>query len=99
VIDRLFVARQMLVAEVGEAGQARLEKASAPLAGDGFAHSIAVLYASRAGVGAFEAGTIDEWALVPDFVENRAAREMVAGSRAALAAMRTILLPGGAPRR
>ena len=96
--DRLFVARQMIVAEVGEAGQARLERATVALAGEGFAHAVAVAYAERAGIGRCAAGAVDEAALVPAFVENGAARSMVAGSRAALAAMRAILLPVDAPK-
>ena len=34
-------ARQMIVAEIGDAGQARLKAAAAPLAGVGLAHEIA----------------------------------------------------------
>jgi hypothetical protein len=93
VTNRLQFVRQMLVAEVGEAGQARLEAATFALAGDGLAHQIAQAYAARAGVGSVVQGPIDEGALVPSFVENAAARSVVAGSRAALAAMRAILLP------
>jgi hypothetical protein len=84
----------MIVAEVGEDGQSRLEAATAALDGDGLAHAIAREYAARAGVGTIVAGAFDESRLAPSFVENSAARSVVAGSRAALAAMRAVLLPG-----
>jgi hypothetical protein len=81
----------MLVAEIGEAGQARLAQAVAPLSGDGLAHEIATAYASRAGIGRVVRGAIDERSLVPAFLEEPAVRSVVAGSRAALAAIRRAL--------
>jgi hypothetical protein len=81
----------MLVAEIGEAGQARLGDAKAALAGDGLAHAIAAAYASRAGVGSVVAGPLDEAALAPAFLEEPSARAVVAGSRAALASLRAAL--------
>jgi hypothetical protein len=98
VTDRVLVARQMIVAEVGEAGQARLEEATVPLAGEGLAHEIACAYAARSGVGAIVPGPLDETALAPAFLECRAARSVVAGSRAALAALRAVLLPADTSR-
>jgi molybdopterin/thiamine biosynthesis adenylyltransferase len=84
-------ARQMLVAEIGEAGQARLKAATASLSGVGLEHEIATAYAVRAGIGTVQPGRIDEEALAPAFLELRAARAVAAGSRAALAAMREAL--------
>jgi hypothetical protein len=87
---RRFV-RQILVAEIGEAGQARLADAVSPVSGDGLAHEIATAYASRAGVGSVVPGPLDEAALAPAFLEDPAARAVVAGSRAALASLRAAL--------
>jgi len=94
--DRSRYARQMLVAEVGEAGQDRLAQATVALGGEGLDHLIACAYARRAGVGAIVDGPLDDAALAPPFVATPAIRSVVAGSRAALAAMRAVLLPGGA---
>jgi hypothetical protein len=81
----------MLLAEIGEEGQARLERAAMDLGGEGLAHEIAAAYALRAGAGRVGPGSIDEAALAPAFVEHGPARAVVAGSRAALAAMRSAL--------
>lgn len=91
-------ARQMLVAEVGDIGQERLARATVALFGDGLAHRIACAYAERAGVGEIISGPLDEAALAPPFVMNPATRAVVAGARAALAAMRAVLLPAGGAR-
>jgi hypothetical protein len=90
--DASRYVRQMLVAEIGEAGQARLQAATFPLVGKGLLYEIACAYATRGGVGSLAPGALDEASLVPAFVENPAARSMVAGSRAALAAMRRVIL-------
>jgi hypothetical protein len=92
----LRFARQMLLAEIGEAGQRRLEGATAPIAGVGLAHEVGEAYARRAGMGRIVAGPIDA-ALAPSFLENEAARAVVSGSRAALAAIRRTVL--GEPRQ
>ena len=84
-------ARQVLVAEIGEAGQARLAGAAARLSGAGLANEIAIAYAVRAGIGRVEPGPVDEAALAPAFLQMRAAREVLAGSRAALSAIREAL--------
>ncbi|HEX9297507.1 MAG TPA: hypothetical protein VF881_16810 [Polyangiaceae bacterium] len=89
--DRRRFVRQMLVAEIGERGQVRLERATAALAGEGLCHEIAVAYAGRAGISRVVAGAIDESRLAPTFVENAAARAVVAGSRAALSSLRAAL--------
>jgi len=83
--------RQMLVGEIGQAGQARIARAAAPLSGVGLCHEIAVSYAERAGVGSVTPGAIDEASLAPSFLTNAAARAVVAGSRAALASLRAAL--------
>jgi hypothetical protein len=88
----------MLVAEVGEAGQERLAQATVALGGEGLDHFIACAYAERAGVGAIVDGPLDHAALAPPFLDIPAARSVVAGARAALGALRAVLLPG-APLR
>jgi len=86
----LCYARQMILVEIGENGQRLLEAASADLGGVGLDHEVATAYAARAGIGNIGPGAIDG-ALAPSFLENSATRAMVAGSRAALSAMRTAL--------
>jgi hypothetical protein len=80
----------MLVAEIGDAGQARLEASTALVAGEGLAHEVAAAYASRAGIGKVERGPVDD-GLAPAFLVEPAARAVVAGSRAALASIRAAL--------
>jgi hypothetical protein len=81
----------MLLAEIGQKGQERLEKGVARLAGQGLCHEIASSYAVRAGIGRVVPGTLDEAALAPSFVRGSATRAVVAGSRAALLALRAAL--------
>ena len=83
-------ARQIIVDGVGEDGQRRLAEATAPVLGSGLAHEIATSYASRAGVGRIVPGSIDP-ALETGFLELGAARDVVAGSRAALATIRRVI--------
>jgi len=90
VSDSLRYARQVLLVEIGDRGQRLLAAATAPVGGDGLDHEIAEAYARRAGIGTVVAGDIDS-ALAPSFLENAAARAMVAGSRAALSAVRAAL--------
>jgi molybdopterin/thiamine biosynthesis adenylyltransferase len=81
--------RQMLLPEIGIEGQARIGQATAAVAGASPAHAVARLYAEGAGFGAVTAGAIDAAALAPEaIVTSPAAREVLAGSRAALAAIR-----------
>src|SRR5262249_20476148 len=96
VNDLRRFARQMIVEGVGEEGQRRLAEVTARVAGSGLAHEIATSYASRAGVGTIEPGTIDP-ALGSAFLELEAARAVVAGSRAALAVIRGAILGGAVP--
>ena len=88
--QQLRYARQLLLVEIGENGQRLLQAASADLGGVGLDHEVAVAYATRAGIGNIGCGAIDG-TLAPSFLENPAARAVVAGSRAALSAMRTAL--------
>lgn len=84
--------RQVLLPEIGEAGQRRIEASSARVAGDGLAHEIAALYAAGAGFGAVTAGAVDVALLAPpDVVASASAREVLAGARAALSEMRRAL--------
>jgi hypothetical protein len=88
----------MLLAEIGERGQARLEEAVARVGGDGLCHQIAASYAARAGIGQILLGPIDETELAPSFLEHGATRAVVAGARAALASLRAAIgLDGEAP--
>jgi len=92
-------ARQMLLAEIGEEGQRRLGAAVAAVAGPGLRHEIATSYARRAGIGDVAAGTVDESALAPSFLELPATRAVVAGSRAALSVLRAAVLSQGGANR
>jgi hypothetical protein len=90
--------RQVLLPEIGEAGQRRLEAATAAVAqpdggGEGaLGHEVASAYALGAGFASVTPGPIDRAALAPEaIVATPAAREVLAGARAALAAMRSAL--------
>jgi hypothetical protein len=81
--------RQMLLPEIGIEGQARIGQATAAVGGASPAHAVARLYAEGAGFLAIAAGPIDVAALAPSsIVSSPAAREVLAGSRAALVAIR-----------
>jgi hypothetical protein len=80
----------MLLVEIGEKGQRLLEAATAQLGGMGLEHEVAEAYARRAGIGNVVPGAIDG-ARAPSFLKNPAARAVVAGSRAALSALRATL--------
>ncbi|XXX73510.1 hypothetical protein WMF30_38300 [Sorangium sp. So ce134] len=91
--------RQVLLAEIGPEGQARLGAATARVLGGGggggappLAHEVAERYARGAGFGALAEGAIDVDALAPAaLVASPAARAVLAGARAALAEMRAAL--------
>ncbi|MFT3776160.1 MAG: hypothetical protein QM820_63260 [Minicystis sp.] len=84
--------RQVLLPEIGEAGQRRLGASEAAVGGEGIAHEVAARYAEGAGFAAIVAGPVDVEALAPQaIVRTTAAREVLAGSRAALAEMRRAL--------
>ena len=85
--------RQVLLPEIGEAGQRRLGAATAAVAGAGLAHEVAVRYVEAAGFGAVLPGPIDVEALAPaEIVTNASARDVLAGARAALAELRRAAL-------
>jgi molybdopterin/thiamine biosynthesis adenylyltransferase len=87
--------RQELLAEVGAAGQRRIESATARVAGAGLAHEVAALYAERAGFAAVTPGEIDVDVLAPAAIlRSPPARQVLAGARAALHAMRRALAEG-----
>jgi hypothetical protein len=84
--------RQVLLPEVGEGGQRRIEAASAAVAGEGLAHEVASRYALGAGFAGVVPGPIDVDALAPaELLADKNAREILAGARAALAEMRRAL--------
>jgi hypothetical protein len=93
VSDPLRYGRQMMLPEIGDAGQAKLARAVVALGGEGLSHEIAASYAERAGVGQVVAGPIDEAALAPSFLRHAATRAVVSGARAALSALRGALEP------
>lgn len=93
-------ARQILLAEVGRDGQARLLDATANLAGDGLAHEVAARYAERAGFRGLEAGHLAVAELAPSsIVTNDAARAVLAGARAAVRAIGLTLAHEAPARR
>jgi hypothetical protein len=90
--------RQVLLPEIGARGQRRIAESIARVGGEGssLAHEIACLYARGAGFRAIVPGPIDEGALAPSaIVKSPAAREVLAGARAALAEMRRAIAEEG----
>lgn len=89
--------RQVLLPEIGPVGQAQIARAAAPVLASGrveaaLAHEVAERYARGAGFGELVPGALDLAALAPDdLVSSPAAREVLAGSRAALAAIRAAI--------
>ena len=87
--------RQELLPEIGERGQRRLSASSAAVGGAGLSHEVAARYALGAGFGDVTPGPLDLDALAPAaLVKSGPAREVLAGARAALAAMRRALDEG-----
>jgi hypothetical protein len=96
-VEAARYARQILLAEVGVEGQARICAAEARVGGEGLVHELAESYAERAGFAAVLPGPVDVEALAPRrLIREPAARAVLAGARAALAAMRKAL-GGGDP--
>ena len=84
--------RQVLLPEIGAAGQARIGEATAAVAGEGLAHEVAERYARGAGFGAIAPGAIEVAALAPAAVVTApAAAAVLAGARAALAEIRAAI--------
>lgn len=97
MIDPERYLRQIILAGVGEEGQRRLAASSATVGGDSLAQRIAATYCERAGFGRVEPGSVEVEQLSPrEVITEPAAREVLAGSRAAL---RQILLAVGGERR
>lgn len=94
--DRLLYTRQVRLPEVGEAGQARLAAATAPLGAAGFARTIEAKYLERAGLATVESGTPASVDVASLGLQNEAAREVGEGALRALAVLRNVLL-GDAP--
>jgi len=81
--------RQILLAEVGREGQARLKHGVARVGGETLAHRVAALYAERAGFATIEEAPIDVESLAPPSSCARSVtREILAGARAATQAFR-----------
>lgn len=92
--------RQVLLPEIGEAGQRRLGSASAAVGGEGLAHEVATRYALGAGFAEIVPGALDVDALAPAaIVSDPSARQVLAGARAALAEMRSVTTGGNPPAR
>ncbi len=84
--------RQILLPEIGEAGQARIARSVAHVGGAGSAQEVAGRYAEAAGFASVEPGVLDVGSLAPaSIVKDPAAREVLAGARAALRALRAAL--------
>jgi hypothetical protein len=96
--DAARFLRQVLLPEIGQAGQARIQAAAAAVGGgSSLSHEVAELYARAAGFREISPGSIDVDVLAPlAEVRSPAAREVLAGARAALAAVRAAALDVGA---
>jgi hypothetical protein len=92
--DAARFLRQVLLPEIGQAGQARIQASRAGVGGGpSLSHEVAELYARAAGFREITRGSIDVDALAPlAEVRSPAAREVLAGARAALAAVRAAAL-------
>ena len=87
-------ARQLMLREVGAVGQQRIVEATAAVSGPegSLAHEVAARYATAAGFAAVAAGEVDRDRLAPaELVVSEAARDVLAGSRLALAVLRETL--------
>ena len=81
--------RQIRLADVGEAGQAKLEAARVPLRTNGFARSVEEAYLRAAGAQVVDG---ERHFAKPDLgLRHDAARDVADGAYAALVAMREIL--------
>jgi hypothetical protein len=91
-IDPERYVRQILLPEIGDEGQALIQRGTAAVAGDGLAAEVAIRYARMAGFGAVTTGTLDPDALAPASVcAFEPSRAVVVGARAALAEIRVAL--------
>jgi proteasome lid subunit RPN8/RPN11 len=91
--ERARYARQLMLPPFADGGQARILSSTAAVAGDSLAHAVACRYARRAGFSGTSAGEVDIDTNAPArIVTVDAARQVLAGSRAALAAIRARVL-------
>lgn len=90
--SRVRYGRQRRLAEIGEAGQARLEAAVVCLAAQGFAREIERSYLDRAGPRTGEDGLAIEVDPAILGLRHEAAREVGEGALRALAAIRKVVL-------
>lgn len=99
-MDDRRTLRQRLVAEIGDAGQARISAARAVIAGDGLAADVEARYLRGAALGAVEsdANATPARAAIEGGVEalgvDAAAGAVIAGSARALATIRRALGTG-----
>jgi hypothetical protein len=81
--------RQILLPEIGDRGQRAIAAGTAEVSAPGLAGEVAERYARAAGFEAIAAAEIDVGVLAPaSIVRSLPAREVLAGARVALAAMR-----------
>lgn len=84
-VDRVRFSRQLVLVEIGERGQAAIAATTARVPTAGFAGEVARAYAVRAGFTDVAEGPPCD---VPAWVTTPAARELVSGAMAAVAAVR-----------
>jgi hypothetical protein len=96
-LDAERFLRQLVLPEIGEAGQRAIGAGTAHVLGATGAHEVARVYAQRAGFeklaeapAALDAGVPEDW------IEAPAAREVLAGARAAARAIVAALPRDGA---
>ena len=82
--------KQILLPEIGAAGQRKIMGQRAPLPRGGWAGEVAEIYAKRAGFAAVEPGATAMPA-PPEWLSSGASRSLMAGSLAALHALRAAL--------
>jgi len=82
IVDAELYVRQVLVHEIGLAGQSAIASASAALRGDTLAHQVATSYAVAAGFGGLEAaqGPLEPKDLDASLI-SPAARDVLIGAR------------------
>lgn len=95
-MDAERFVRQILVVEIGEAGQRALGAACADVGGEGVACEVAERYARRAGFGSIGPAPVALDAGVPaDWVADESARSALAGARSAVRAIASTVGLGG----
>jgi hypothetical protein len=96
-LDAERFLRQLVLPEIGQAGQRAIGAATARVLGPSGANEVARVYAERAGFEQLAEAPLPLEAGVPgDWVETEAAKEVLAGSRAAARAIVAALARDGA---